>query len=337
MRIVLALVACTGCVYTSVDTDGRWSSLEEPCVPLGPTHKLLDSTFSVLSVPAGKTLLYSSGSTISQLDSSSGDSKVVLRSDGISEFGFVGDELVYYEANGNPQERAPIDVIIDHGAHSTSRYERISPRRGHYNAGLITTHNGIYWWSSANGDLEFASEWRWDPVTSSVTPFEMHNKSTVVSDDESFFYFDTDSRLVVRSQTTGEVTVVAELDPEAETTPQPIGIDGDEVFYFYSTSFELDGDLIARKFDGTERVLASGRQFVYGAIDSNYVYFSDGSQDANWHGTIWRVPRAGGDVQTFFEAGDFVDVFDIRTDACNVYWQIHTFDSGALYASEITP
>ncbi len=310
-------------------------ALDEPCVPIGEQKKLLDFSFSVLAVVAGDTLLYSTGGTISQLDIPSGERKVVLRSDGISEFGVLGDALVYYEANGNPSERTPIDVIIDHGARSTSRYQRISPRPGDYNAGLITTPNGIYWWTSPDGTLESRTTWRWNPETEAVEPFEMQARSIVRADDSSFFYFDTDNRLVVRSQTTGLPMFIEELDP-AVVTPYPIAIDGDEVYYLLYSSDELDGDLVARKIDGSdERLLVGDRKPIYGAIDPTYVYFTESLEGGR--GDIYRVPRAGGDIQTFFDGEEYTDVFDIRTDACNVYWQHYAFQSGALYGREITP
>lgn len=333
-RLVLALVACTACVRTSVDTDGSWSGFDKPCVPVGPTaKKLLESNFSVWAQVVGDSLLYSTDRTITQLDIETGRSKVVLRSDGVSEFGVIDDALVYYESNGDPTERRPIDVIIDHGARSTSRYQRISPRHGLYNAGLVTTKNGVYWWTAQDFDQP-REDWRWNPSTNAVEPFPMRALSAVRADGESFFYIDMDNRIVVRSQTTNEVTVLAEYDPEV-VTPYPIAIDRGEAFYILYRNADLVGDLVAHHVDGNQRSLLVDHQVVNGAIDPTYVYFTEAIDEDR--GDILRVPRAGGSIETFFDGEDNTDVFDIVTDGCNVYWQYFAFESGAVYGREITP
>lgn len=328
-------------MYTSADTDGHWSPLDEPCVPVGPTHELIETKFSVISAVAGKTILYSGGATVSQLDLETGESKIVLRSDGISEFATFGNNIVYYESDGDPSVHRPIDVIIDHGARSSSRYQRISPRPGQFAAGLITTPSGVYWWTAPDGFDTTIEEWRWDPETGAVEPFPKDSATIVRSDATQFFYFDSANRLIVRPQLPGPPTLVVEMDAKAPP-PMPIAIDGDEVFYVRYQDVDLDGDLVARTSDGTERVLVSGMRITNGAIDPKYVYFiRNCSQVVVGPSTdcedLYRVPRAGGPIETVFEGEENSTVFGVQTDACNVYWQQFRIDGGSIYAGEITP
>jgi hypothetical protein len=342
VRSVVALVVCAACVETSVDTDGTWAPLDTPCVSVGPVHKLLDTHYSVVTALAGGTLLYSGGGTVSQLDLATGKTKLVLRSDGISEFATFGNDIVYYESDGDPVLRRPIDVIIDHGAHSTSRYQRISPRPGQYSAGLITTSAGIYWWTASDDFDAPKEEWRWNPDTGVVEPFVMDATTIVRSDATHFFYFDSSNRLIVRPQLPGPPDIVVQFD-EKLPPPMPIAIDGDEVFYVPYQNTDLDGDLIARSSDGTERVLVTGQRITNGALDANYVYFTQdcgamngGPFDARCE-NLYRVPRAGGPIQTVFDGENNSTVFGVETDGCNVYWQQFRIDGGSLYAGEITP
>jgi hypothetical protein len=341
VRFAIALAACTACVQTSVDTDGHWSALDESCVPIGPTRRLVEAKYSVVFHPAGRTLLYSPGESVSQLDLATGESKIVLRSDGISEFGTIENDLVYYESDGNPEERRPIDVILDHGARSTSRYERISPEPGRYNMGLLTTPHGIYWQTSPGTNM---LEWRWNPETREVESFPMDRMTIARVDDTSLFYFDVMNRLVVRPQTGGPPTlVVDDVGALMDFPPNPLGIDGDEVFYVPYRTPNFEGDLVARKFDGTQRVLASDRKITQGTIDSTHVYFTE---DCGYQTNapfdprcqnLYRIPRAGGPIETVFEGEDNTDVFDVQVDACNVYWQQFTIDGSTVYGREITP
>lgn len=325
-----------------MDNDGKWSSLEEPCVSIGETRKLIDSRFSVWAVPAGRTLLYTGGEDVSQLDLASGESEVVLRSDHMAPFGWIRNSIVYYETDGRAESRNTLDLIVDHGAASTSRYERISPRPNRVHAGLLTTPAGVYWWTSIS-DLELAEYWRWDPDTDTVERYELDTKSLVRTDDDSFFYVDSRDRLVVRPQLPGPIDLVIDPVPDLPMR-QPIGIDGDELFYVnHLTEAYYDGDLVARGADGIERVLATGRYITGGAIDPSYVYFTEdcGIQDGGPFESrcqnLYRVPRAGGPVQTVFEGEVSSAVFDVTVDRCNVYWQQFTADGGALYGREITP
>lgn len=328
-------------MYTSVDTDGRWSSLDDPCVPIPETRKLLETKYSVISIPAGDTILYSGGETVMQLDLETGRSEIVLRSDGISEFGVIGDRVVYYESNGDRAERRPIDVIIDHGASSTSRYERISPRHGLYNAGLITTPAGIYWWTSRTGDPHGErEEWRWNPETGTVEAFPLRASSSVVADEDSFLYFDDDRRLVVRPQLPGPPTLAIDWDDELQT-PLPIALDGDDLFWVehqVREPVEASVDqLITRGADRVERLLVETRVVTAGAVDPAYVYFTREDSTSNeTRQNLYRVPRAGGPMETFFTGETNSAVFDVRVDRCNVYWQVFTVEGGALYGREIT-
>lgn len=342
MRGVLALwIALGGCIHTSVDSDGQWSSLEEPCVSVGPMGKLLETRFSLYTALAGDTLLYAGDGAVSQLDLATGDTKVVLRSDGISQFTTFGNNIVYYESNGDPFERRPIDVIVDHGARSTSRYQRISPRSGQLAAGLLSTRAGVYWWTAPAGfDVEI-EEWRWTP-DGGVEPFPMDAATMVRADATQFFYFDSQNRLVVRPQTPGPPTLVVEMDA-ARPPPLPIAIDGDEMFYVPYQNVELDGDLVARHRDGTERVLVGGQRITHGALDRSHVYFTmdcgfqSGAPFDNRCENLYRVPREGGPFETVFDGEDNTAVFGVETDGCNVYWQQVTGTGGAVYAGEITP
>lgn len=336
MRIVLALVACSACLHTSVDTDGMWSSLDTPCVSVGDQRKILDTRFTILYMPAGDSLLYSGGQTVSQLDIASGESKIVLRSDGITQFGAIGNSIVYYEGS------SPIDVIVDHGARSTSRYERISPRPDRPQAGLMTTPAGVYWWTSFDGAREHAEYWRWDPALETVEPYPLDSISLVRTDDDSFFYTDPRNRLIVQPQTPGPLELVIEKDPEG-AIPQPIGIDGDELYYVdHTRPTYYDGDLVARGADGVERVLTTDRFITGGALAPGHVYFTEDCsvQDGGPFGmrcqNLYRIPRAGGVVETVFEGEPNSVVFDVTVDRCNVYWQHFTVDGGAVYGREIT-
>jgi hypothetical protein len=340
--VVAFVFACSACLHTSVDTDGKWTSLDAPCVPVGPVRKLLDTRFSVISIPAGDSILYSGGQTVSQLDLATGESRVVLRSDGVSQFATIGDDLVYYEGDGSSNGSSPINLIVDHGARSTSRYERISPRPNRVHAGLLATPAGVYWWTSYDGDPANAEYWRWDPETGIVDTYALAARSIVRTDEDSFFYADARNRLIVRPQRPGEFDLVIEKDPDG-AAPQPIGIDGDELFYVNHTMPSyFDGDLVTRGADGEERVIASGRYITGGAIDPTYVYFTEdcGFEDGGPFQTrcqnLYRVPRAGGPIETVFEGEPNSVVFDVVVDTCNVYWQHFTMDGGYLYGSEIT-
>lgn len=340
--ILVSATALGGCLATSIDTDGTWSPFDRPCVSVGAQRELAESRFSVLAVPAGDTLLYSGGQTVSQLDLATGDSRVVLRSDSISEFGWIDDDIVYYEGDGARDGSSPIDLIIDHGARSTSRYQRISPRRSRFQAGLVTTRAGIYWWTSDDGNIETAEHWRYDPETGSVEPFPLEAASVIARDDTSFFFFDRRNRLVIRAQRPGPPDVVVDLDPELPV-PAPLGIDGDEVFYVRYSSPELDGELVARAGDGTERTLVTGNIIVGGAIDPTYVYFTvdcgvqDGGSFDERCQNVYRVPRAGGPIETYFAGDTNTAAFGVTIDRCNVYWQQFRLDGSSVYGRGITP
>lgn len=341
MRI-LVLVGCSACLHTSVDTDGTWSSLEAPCVPLGPAHPILDTRNSVYQVPAGGSILYSGGQTVSQLDLASGEQRIVLRSDGVTEFTTIGNYLVYFEGDGDSNGSSPINVIVDHGARSTSRYQRISPRPGLGHAGLFATPAGVYWWTSYDGDPERAEYWRWDPETDVVDTYDLRSRWIIRTDEDSFFYVDPMNRLIVRPQQPGDLDLVIEKDPEG-ATPQPIGIDGDELFYVNHTMPSyFDGDLVRRGADGEEVVIASDRYITGGAIDPTYVYFTEdcgleaGGPLQPRCQNLYRVPRAGGPIETVFEGERNSVVFEVVADRCNVYWQQVTMEGGALYGAEIT-
>ncbi len=337
---LLALLACSACLHTSVDTDGTWTSLDAPCVPVGPMRKLLDMRFSVIAVPAGGSILYSGGQTVSQLDLATGESRVVLRSDTVTQFTAVGDQLVYYEGDGERNGSSPINVIVDHGARSTSRYERISPRPNRAHAGLLGTQAGVYWWTSHDGDPANAEYWRWDPETGAVDTFILEARSIVRTDEDSFFYADWRNRLIVRPQRPGPFDLVIEKDPDGPA-PQPIGIDGDELFYVnHATPENFFGDLVTRTIAGEERVLVSARNVTGGAIDPTYVYFTEDCGYVNGESrcqNLYRVPRAGGPIETVFEGERNSAVFDVTVDRCNVYWQQFTMEGGHVYAREITP
>ena len=339
---IATLVAAAGsaCLSTSVDTDGQWTSFEEPCVSVGPTRELVASRFSLLFTPAGNTLLYSGGETVSQLDLETGESRIVLRSDGVSEFGWIRDSLVYYEADGSPDGASPIDLIVDHGARSTSRYERISPRPHRAQAGLLTRPSGVYWWTSYDQDKANAEYWRWDPDTGATMPFALDASSLVRTDDDSFFYFDLDNRLTVRPQLPGPPDLVVEMDPE-RPPPLPIGIDGDELYYVNWLDLTLAGDLVVRGADGIERTLVTDNIIVGGALGPAHVYFvvDCGVQfgeafDARCQ-NLYRVPRGGGPIETVFEGEPNSTIWNVVVDRCNVYWQQFRMDGGALYGSDI--
>ncbi|MFN0252961.1 MAG: hypothetical protein ACKV2T_39165 [Kofleriaceae bacterium] len=340
MRVILTLVACSACLHTSVDTDGTWTSLDDPCVSVGATRELFETRFSLLFQPAGDTLLYSSGQTVSQYDLATGETRVVLRSDGISQFGAVGDTIVYYESNGSTDSPTPIDLIVDHGARSTSRYERISPRPNRFQAGLVTTPAGAYWWTSYDGDKANAEYWRWDPETGATAPFTLDSITFVRTDDDSFFYFDSGNRLIVRPQHPGPPDLVVEMDPE-RPPPLPIGIDGDELFYVNHLDPSFEGDLVARGADGVERVIVTDNIIVSGTLAPAHVYFTvdcglmSGNDFDERCQNLYRVPRAGGPIETFFEGDANTTIWDVSVDGCNVYWQQFRVDGGSLYASEI--
>lgn len=337
MRFVLALAACTGCVYTSLDTDGAWSSLDAPCVPLGTSpRRLVETRFSVMVVPAGGTLLYSGGEDVSQLDLATGESKIVLRSDALWQFGVFGNDVVYYETNGDPENRIGIDLIMDHGARSTSRYERISPRPGSNHAGLLTTPNGIYWMTTPTLDPNSGrEEWRWDPQTGSVEPFVIGAATQIRTDDVSLFYADAANRLVVRPQRPGPVTLTFENVPE-QPAPLPIGIDGELLYYAVVRPGDSTHTLIERGLDREERTLASGRFITAAALDPRYVYFTADIDDRTGRRSdVFRVPRTGGPIETYFKGEDNTAIYDVIVDRCNVYWQMFTIDGGAIYGREI--
>lgn len=320
-----------------MDTDGAWSSLDGPCVPLGTSpRRLVETRFSVMVVPAGGTLLYSGGGDVSQLDLATGESKIVLRSDALWQFGVFGNDVVYYETNGDPENRIGIDLIMDHGAHSTSRYVRISPRPGSNHAGLLTTPNGIYWMTTPTLDPNSGrEEWRWDPQTGSVDPFVIGAATQIRTDDVSLFYADAANRLVVRPQRPGPVTLTFENVPE-QPAPLPIGIDGELLYYAVIRPGDSTHTLIERGLDREERTLASGRFITAAALDPRYVYFTADIDDRTGRRSdVFRVPRTGGPIETYFKGEDNTAIYDVIVDRCNVYWQMFTIDGGAIYGREI--
>lgn len=324
MRIA-PIVLLASCVYTSQDTDGQWTALTEPCVPLGETRVLLRSPQSVVFSVAGATLLYSEGVDISQRSLVTDEDRVVIRSDHVTLFGSVDNDLVYFESDGDREHPVPIDVVVDHGARSSSRYERISPHPGHIAAGLAFAPHGTYWWTIPP-DSQPIEEWRWDPETDAVTPFPTDRRSIVRSDDASLFYFDSLNRPTVRSQTTGELHFVQAAGP-VDITPFPLGIDGDELFYVDDDA--TSAVLVARSFGGDQRVLTRDVSAA-GALGGAFIYFV-ASQTTD----LEQIARDGSSARTVFAGGFNSRVFDVTTDACNVYWQHLTMDGAAIYGRSL--
>jgi hypothetical protein len=227
-------------------------------------------------------------------------------------------------------------VIIDHGAHSTSRYQRISPRAGQYSTSLFATPSGVYWSTQASDLGTSAEDWRYNPETETVEAFPLDASSIVRTDETSLFYVDSLHRLVVRDQASGEAVFSTAFD-EFLPLPIPIGLDGEELFYIQYFTSDSIGSLISSRIDGTtmRRSLVLNQHLTNGALTRDYVYvtFDCGFGCQN----LYRVPRSGGPMQTVFAGEENSIVFDVRADACNVYWQQNTIDGVALYASEITP
>jgi hypothetical protein len=331
---MLALIGTLGCLQVSEDTDGRWAPLDAACVPIGDPRVVLDAYDAVLYAPAGDTLAFSINDEISQIPLRGGEPRVVVRGNGLYQFGVIGNQLVYYESNGDLDNRSPIDVIVDHGVErdpqrSMPRYERISPAPGAIVSDLRVLDTGIYFTTAVAAPQQPLGQWRWDPRTRQSAAFALNAGSLVVNDGVSFFYFTPQSELMIRPVLPGPLRTFIAKDPDLSY--RPIGIDGDEVVFVELDVLNGSSQLVIRAADGSERSLASGPQINSATLDARYVYFNDDRART----TLYRVPRAGGEIEPYFVGEPNSLVFQITKDACNLYWQQLTIDGSRVHAASL--
>lgn len=330
MRWLLVLLAAPGCLRVSEDHDGRWTSLEEPCVPLGDAEVLAKIHGSVWLVPAGNTLLMTAGSDVLQVSVPGGDSQIVVRGEGVGGLGVFHDQIIHYES-GNTGFGAGIDIIVDKGRGSSERYRRLSLRRGEEHAGLIVTPVGAVWASFATDDEtgESATHWRWNPATDQTTQLMIDPRSGVANDDHAIAYFDTANSTVIYPL--DEVPHVLGGNSSTETLT-PIAIRGGEMLFTHDVATAIETTIEAPMRElmlGTSLdsaiTLVSRRAIGDVVLAADGVYFTDTSASNR----ISRVDLTSHEITTFYESAT-ANPFGLAADACNVYWQEISFEQGAF-------
>jgi hypothetical protein len=299
MRVrVLVLVACGGCLVTDVP-DGNWTRLDAPCAVASPAAQQLgaDSLLTDFQ-PAGASVLFDTTGGLAQLGLGARHPQTISSSfpsgTTYSEFYVVANDLVYFDAPADKR----FDMVIDHGANASNRWERIASISDTDFTSILATPGGLYW--------REAGWQRWTPATGLVHASELPDVPTLLTDGATLFYKDGDDLYTaaigsapIRLATVDQFTL-------------PIGIADGTAYVWHQDTFELTAITPAgtRTIATTDSVGPPANH----AFGGGYFYYSPPSRPS----AIFRVALDTGTQETLPAVdGRFLR---IKADACNVYW-----------------
>ena len=140
----------------------------------------------------------------------------------------------------------------------------------------------------------------------------------MVADDSYLYWTDTNNLYSTPVGGGGEVALLA-----TSTSMGRMALDESGALYWIVNNGNNGAGTVHRMQDRADSVIASGQSPTSIAVDATHAYFGDFTSNT---GTIKRVPRKGGAVQSVFSCGTGCFVASIRVDADNVYFRLGSSD-----------
>lgn len=332
----MALLVVGGCLSAD-PPDGEWRAMTNDCIPLAaePTAILQNEPFLRSFAPAGDTIVFDDAEGLSQLSLLDGERLIAARinSDGAADFQRIENELVYYARN----ESGLRDLVVDRGAAVSPRWLTIGSVLPEDPTQLIADRAGVSW--RAESDMKWN---RWSRSTNALVSLGVPDDAKITTDGELLFYLartDIDEdvnmnfpqsffSLPVDGGTPTRIFFGDDLDIVGTTDSRFFIFRAGELFGAPTGLIEVVVDFEARTADevGVAEVSAIGNPRRR-ALGGNHFYWTDVD-------SVLRVSLDGPTDQQEELVTTIADgeVGTVKTDACNVYWQVIHTGGTDLYA-----